>query len=337
MNPGFSKEQVLVIDIPREDSVTSLLQGIKNQYASLPFVKKTSLVGYNSLPTSSMDVDEYETEYEGKNTTQIFNNIVVDENYLELLEIDLIEGTNFNNAETNENSVVVNESLVKSMNWANPLDQTFYRNSEAYRVVGVIKDFHFNSLHKIIEPIIIHNHPQRPEKLIVKVDKADYESIQQLESIWKASVRTPFEAGFLNSYVNEQYKNENTMRGVLKWFSVFTLIIACLGLFGLVAVFTTQKTKQFGIRKILGAGYQNIAFLVMKEFAWLVFIGAILALPLAWWSMELWLKQFPYKTTFAVVDFLWPVTITFLAAALSMSYHAIKASYVNPIESIKQS
>ncbi len=336
-NPGFKKEQVLVIDVPTDKSLVPLLQGMKNDLQTLPFVKRISSVGYNSLPTSSMDLDGYEVEYNGENVTRIFNNITVDENYLDLLEIEVKKGRNFRaqDIESNENYILINESLVAAMGWDHPLNETLYENSEAYQVAGVVKDFHFNSLHKIIEPMVIHSNPGRPEKLMVRLNEANFQTLQTLEEHWKKIMESPFEAEFLDSYFNHQYRNEKTMQQVLQYFSTFTLIIACLGLFGLVAISTVQKTKEFGIRKVLGAKFPNIAFLVVKEFIVLVALAAVFALPIAWWSITLWLTEFSYKTILTVSDFALPVLVTFFIAILSMAYHTVKASLTNPVDSIK--
>ena len=286
-----------------------------------------------------MDIDGYEVEHHGENTTRIFNNITVDESYIDLLEIDVVLGRNLTSREVEDNggSILVNESLVNAVGWEHPLEQTLYFNSTAYQIVGVVKDFHFNSLHKTIEPIVVHGDINSPEKLLVKVNYTDFQSIQQLEEHWKKIIKTPFNFEFLDSYFYEQYKNEKTMQNVLKYFASFTLIIACLGLFGLVALSTAQRTKEFGIRKVLGAKFSNIAFLVMKEFSLLVAFGAALSIPIAWWSATIWLEEFSYRTIPATSDFILPVLVTFAIAILSMVYHAIRASQTTPVESIKQS
>jgi putative ABC transport system permease protein len=184
-DPGFNKEQVLVADLPNDNSLS--IAQIKNALSSLSFVKYVSAVGYNSLPSSSMDIDGYEVDMQGENVSRIFNNITVDENYIDLLEIEVTRGKNFTSRdiENDENYVLVNESLVQAMEWQDPLGQILYSYSTAYEVIGVVKDFHFNSLHKRIEPIIIHGGSKYPEKLMVKVNRADFQSIQTFEDTWK--------------------------------------------------------------------------------------------------------------------------------------------------------
>lgn len=337
-DPGFNKEQVLVIDIPRDPALTQQLPSFKTELASLPFVQYSSLVGYNSLPTSSMDKDGYEVEFNGEDVMRIFNNISVDEDYIELLNIKLKEGRNFDasDRENRTGAVLVNETLVASMGWKNPLGQILFEGTDEYEVVGIVKDFHFNSFHQSIGPIVIHCNNGYSEKLLVKVSLADFQSMSMLEQTWKRNLgKIPFQTEFLDTYFNQQYTNEAIMKNVLTYFTVFIFFIAGLGLFGMVAISTLQKTKEFGIRKILGARFPQIAFLVVKEFIFLVLVAGFLAVPITWWAMNEWLSAFAYKTTLDVLDFILPVGLGVVLAIMAMAYHTVRASHVNPIESIR--
>lgn len=337
-DPGFSKEQVLVIDIPRDQNLMQQMPSFKNALASLPFVRNSSLVGYNSLPTSSMDMDGYEVLHNGKDVTRIFNNISVDEDYINLLDIQLKEGRNFNSNDVEHNTgvILVNEKLAKDMGWQNPLGQVLFFGTDEHEIVGVVKDFNFNSLHNPIGPIVIHSATGFHEKLMIGLRHVDFQSINVLELAWRKHFsKTPFNIEFLDAYFNQQYRNEETMRNIMEYFAIFTLVIAALGLFGLVAISTDQRTKEFGIRKVLGARFLQIASLVLKEFMILILLAGFLSIPIAWWSMNEWLSEFSYKTTFDVTDFALPILLSMALAILPMAYHTIRASGINPVESIK--
>ncbi|UXE68899.1 MAG: ABC transporter permease [Chryseotalea sp. WA131a] len=337
-DPGFNKEQVLVVDVPKDTFLIKSLPLIQKEFSELAFVSGAALAGYNSIPTSDMNVDTYDVEYKGEYVAKAFNDISVDANYIKLLKIELKDGRELNQSEveTGNTSILVNESLVKMMEWENPLEQIIYENSNAFEIVGVVKDFHFNSLHKSIEPIIIHGNNNSPEKLMLKVDRVDFEKVVAMERVWnKYMDKTPFNFEFLDSYFNQQYKSEMTMRNLLWYFSGFTIVIACLGLFGLVAISTSIRIKEFAIRKVLGAGFLNIVFPIVKEFLLLVSIGAFLAVPLAWWFMSEWLSNFSYKTPLGISVFVLPILLTLVVALLAMMYHTIMATRINPIDSIK--
>jgi putative ABC transport system permease protein len=338
-NPGFNKNQVLVINIPADYTSHEQVSGFRNEINSLPFVQNVSLVGYNSLPTSSIDIDGYEVAFNGETVTRLFRNITVDERFTDLLEIDVVEGRALlpGDLENNTGAVLVNESLVSGMGWTEPLGEVLFFGTEEYEVVGVVRDFNFSSLHHPIEPTIIHGSAGYPEKIMVKVNAMSFRHMRDLELAWKKHFSgMAFQVEFLDTYFQAQYRNEETTKNVLMYFAVFTIIIAGLGLLGLVAISTFQKTKEIGIRKVLGAGFFQIAILVVKEFIILVIVGGLISIPVSWWSMREWLHNFSYKTTFDIGDFLVPLVASIVIALLAMSYHTISITRKNPSESINR-
>ncbi len=337
-DPGFNKEQILVVDIPNDPSLFQLMPDVKNEFSELPFVRKSSLAGYNSVPTSDMDIDTYEVDTNNGTFKKAFNNISVDEDYIDLFKIGLVEGRNITkeDLDNDHSTVMVNESLVKMMGWKHPFDQTLGEGTREYTIVGVVKDFHFNSFHRSIEPLIIHGSNSSPEKLMVKVDKIDFEKIGIMEKIWKKYLDDqPFTFEFMDTYFNNQYKSEKAIQTILLWFSWLAIVIACLGLFGLVAISTSQRTKEFGIRKILGAGPISISSLIAKQFLMLIGLAAVIAAPISWYGAETWLAKFAYKISIRMEHFLLPILIILAIAFLSMCYHMFKAVHGNAIQSIK--
>jgi putative ABC transport system permease protein len=336
-NPGFSKEQVLVIDVPAERESLDAVQEVRNDLIQLPFVTHVSSAGYNSLPTSPMDIDAYDVMRNGENIAMIFNNITVDQEYIPLLDIEVVEGRNFNpsDIENEWNTILVNESLVRSLGWEHPLGEIVYFGSSAYEVVGVVADFHFNSLHRKIEPIVFHGSLDGTEKLLIKLKATGFDNINTIENVWTKHTGRAMESEFLDTYYHHQYLNEKNTQTVLQYFSAFTLIIACMGLFGLVAASTTSRVKEFAIRKTLGARAHEIVVLIIREYVKLFIAGIFIAVPIAWLSMINWLSIFPYKTSLDSTDFIWPVLLTLTSILAAVMFHVVRAARIEPAASIR--
>jgi putative ABC transport system permease protein len=325
-HPGFDKEQVLVVDIPYDPTLWANMKAIKNVMKELPEVKSVSLIGNNSMPTSDLDIDTYDVYEEGEWKTKALNNISVDEEFLSLLGVPIIQGRNFRQEDfVNEESVaIVNASMVKTMHWEDPLTEKIFNGDAALKIVGVVNDFHFHGFHKQVEPIIIQLDNQYPEKLLIKVTRSDFNTIVKIEDTWKKMVKDhPFEFDFLDNFFNDQYHSERTMQTLLSYFSILTLVVASLGLFGLLAILTAQRTKEFGIRKVFGANLAHLLLLLCKPFIILLLAGTALAIPLTIYFMQLWLQRFSTQITIGATPFLIASFTAMLLILLCMLYHAI--------------
>ena len=170
---------------------------------------------------------------------------------------------------------------------------------------------------------------------MVKVERTDFQCIQTIEDSWRRTARVPMQFEFLDTYFNNQYKNERTTQRVLLHFSVLTLVIACFGLSGLVALSTARKAKEYAIRKVLGAEFLNIVFSIVNEFLKLIVIGVCVAVPAALFLTDQWLQQFSYKTGIELTDCLSSIVIAVGLALISMTYFAMRAALDNPVRSIK--
>jgi len=336
-NPGFTKEQTLVVDIPKGDSTWNAIPAFKNTLAARPFVEASAIAGFNSVPASDMDIDTYEVMVNGQWTTMPFNNISIDQDYLSLLNIDVVEGRGFTaqDLEAN-NAVMVNEAFVRRMGWEHPLDQKLFCGDFEGRVIGVVKDFHFSGLHKTLEPLILHGNDLYPDKLLIKLSKADFNTITALEKVWRSSFKDqPFNFEFLDQAFNSQYHSEQTLQTILLYFSAITIAVACLGLFGLMAVLAARRTREFGIRKVFGASRFDLTLLLWKPFLLRIVIAAILSVPLTVLGMEQWLQRFSSKTSIGAMPFILASAGACILAAAAMSYHSYQTARTNPITSIK--
>jgi len=273
----------------------------------------------------------------GQWTTMPFNNISVDQDYLPLLNIDVVNGRGFTSQDLEaNNAVMVNEAFVRRMGWEHPLEQKVFCGDFEGRVIGVVKDFHFSGLHKTLEPLILHGNDLYPDKLLIKLSKADFNTITALEKVWRSSFKDqPFNFEFLDVAFNSQYRSEQTLQTILFYFSILTIAVACLGLFGLMAVLAARRTREFGIRKVFGASRLNLTLLLWKPFLLRIVIAAILSVPLTVLGMEQWLQRFSSKTSIGAMPFILASAGACILAAAAMSYHSYQTARTNPITSIK--
>ncbi len=243
----------------------------------------------------------------------------VDEQYIPTLGMQMAAGRNFSPAFlTDSAAMIINESAAKAFGWGtNAIGQRITRdNSErghnfVYTVIGVVKDFHFRSLHEAITPLLMTLNPE--QGLIVKVNPTDIAGLLVLmKQQWATfGMEEPFEYAFMDELYSKTYAAEQKTGRILNLFAILTIFVACLGLFGLATYTAEQRTKEIGIRKVLGASVSQVSAMLAKEFIKLVLIACLIAFPLAWWAMNKWLQDFAYR-----VHINWWVFLLAAAAAL---------------------
>ena len=236
-------------------------------------------------------------------------------------------------------AVLVNEAAVRTFGWQKPenaIGKRFGKGDDVRTVIGVIKDFNFESLHKPVDALLIE-YTLGGNRLSLKIDgRHTDEAINHLQKTWKSSVPDiPLEYAFVDESVEKQYGNEQKMQGIFYGFAALSLLIACLGLFGLSIFVVERKVKEIGIRKVLGASVTGIVGLLSGDFLKLVLIAAVIAFPFAWYFMREWLQDFAYR-----VDMGWWVFVAAGATALvialvTISFRAIKAALANPVKSLR--
>lgn len=332
---GMSSESVMIIDVPNDKSVLPAINNLKYELMQFPFVQATSTVGFNSWPTSDMDIDTYEVQMNKEWQVKPFNNIEVDENYFKTLELTFLEGRPFNRQETNGgySVVIVNQALVDNLGWTNPLEETItYEGGVDSKVIGVIDNFHFNSFKDEFEPMLIFPDKRYPSKMMVQLsNEAWLDNVAQIELKWKSQIKDqPFEFQFLEDHIQAQYDKEHTMKTVFNFFVVIAICIACLGLFGLISLTTTNRLKELGIRKVLGAKSPQLWFLLSKEYLLLIVIAAVIAFPLTIYCLSSWLDTFVYKTPLSSMVFIKAIALLTVTALITMSFHILLAISINP-------
>ena len=275
------------------------------------------------------------------------NDISIDEHYLPLLGIPFVAGRNFKGPAREEEpyEFVVNEALVRKMGWGSaqaaigkgvnigPSDGEY--DGE---IVGVVKDFHFHSFHKPIEPLLMMcDAAEYPGKVMVRLPAGPLSvSLASIQQQWQALIQDhPFGFSFLDASFAEQYRSEKRMVPVFTYFTALTILIACLGLFGLVSFATQQRTKEVGIRKVMGAGPTSILYLLSREFMLLVLLAVLLAAPLAWYGLNQWLENFAYRIEVGWPVFLCAALLALLVAAFTTGYHAVSGARTNPVNALR--
>jgi putative ABC transport system permease protein len=268
------------------------------------------------------------------------NLLAVDPDFVKTMNFEFLEGRNFSEEYMADSlsSVIVNETLAKRMNWDNPIGkkvQMFYDTVPSTQVIGLIKDYHQTGLYNEIESLLWF-YRNNNYMLHIRIDPSDTKkTIRFIEQEWlKLFPDMPFEYSFLEDEINAQVQGDENRGMIFSSFSILAVIIACLGLFGLSSFTIDQRKKEIVMRKVLGADFNSIVLLLTKEFLLLVFISILIAVPLAYWYLNLWLQDYTYKTELSVAIFTLSAIITLFITLLTVSYHTVAASRANPAEAL---
>ncbi|PRY14286.1 putative ABC transport system permease protein [Pontibacter ummariensis] len=340
---GFKKEQVMVIDIPSGDStLVQHLPLIKQKLEQHPKVLQTS--NTLSIPAEGLSRTLMLMEQDGEMVEKTMDAIAVDHDFIPVLGIQMQAGRNFSpNIKTDERSgIIINEAAAKWLGWADPLGKKVITGNEeiadnSARVIGVVKDFHITSLHSEVQPLAIFLVPQSAGYLLARLAPEDQAAtIQFIQEQWRTfDPEHPMEYFFMDEFFDKQYRAEEKMLTVFGYFAGLTILIACLGLFGLASFTAEQRTKEIGIRKVLGSSVSDIVLLLSKDFALLVLLAIALASPIAWYGMRQWLQDFAYRVDlswwiFAIAGF-----AALAIALLTVSLQAVKAALLDPVKALR--
>jgi putative ABC transport system permease protein len=337
-NLGYDKEQVLFLPDAR-------LLG-KNQAAFKQQLSQNKNVIASSISRSApglpfMDGTEIYPKNENGNGKEIHANIYhVDEDYLKTLGIKIIGGRNFSrNFPTDSGAVVINQAMVRELGWnrTNPIGKTIVRSGQQqFEVIGVVADFNYASAKQEIAPLMMmlgNNYGG----LVIKINTTDVKGfLSDLKKEWDSfNPEGALDYTFLDDNFAKLYASEIRAQKIFSAFAIIAIIIASLGLFGLSAFVIEQRTKEIGIRKVLGASIQNVLLLVSKDLLLLVGIAFLISVPVTWWAMHNWLRNFAYRVNIQWWVFLLAGSIAILISALTISFQAIKAAVANPVKSLR--
>lgn len=277
--------------------------------------------------------------------------IMVDENYFETLGIKMAAGRNFNRSvKTDDEAVIINEAAARLLGYDDPqniVDGSLKNLQEKdAKVIGVIKNYHQRSLRNKHEPIVFkplwrNDFGWNKQYMFVRFNPVSetqvyHKLLAEVEKEWTAvKPDKPFQYFFLDNYFDHQYKTDTTFSGLFLFFTVLAIVIACLGLFGLVSYTTLQRTKEIGIRKVMGASVESILRLLSWDFLKLILVATCIAVPLVGWGVQQWLAQYAFRVPLTIGLFLIPLTLIFMLALLTVILKSLKVATVNPVKSLK--
>ncbi len=343
---GFNKEQVLTFHID-DIKVRSEIPSLKHTLLQSPLIEGVAVAG-NPIGNNDLNENDFVFEKNGEMQppSQLANKLYVDEDFLKTTDIHLSQGRNFSKdmPTDKDGAVIINETLMKTLGYTNATGKKMQyntnNNSISYRtIVGVVKDFHAYSLQHKIEPMVMMMPPNDKEQdnLYVKIAKGKAaQGIAYLKTTYaKFDNNNTADFHFLNENFAKQYAAEQKQEQLSLSFTVLAFIIACLGLVGLVIFATMQRTKEIGIRKVLGASVTSVTVMLSKDFARLVAIATVIAIPVAWFAMNKWLQDFAYRINIEWWMFLLSGGIAILIALLTVSFQAIKAAIAKPVNSLR--
>jgi putative ABC transport system permease protein len=340
INLGYNKEQLLVI--PNSWALGKNETVFKQQLLQDSRVVNITSSAYRPAgPTNSNNSMIYPDGNENKVSRVLRYD--VDEQYIPTLGMELASGRNFSKEmATDSLSVIINEVAARSFGWGNNATGhsiTWLNDNQGgkmnFHVIGVVKDFHFKSLHEAITPLIMTLQPE--SGFIIKVKPGDATGLlSSMKMQWaKYNTEEPFTYAFMDDLYDKMYSAEEKSGRILNIFAVLTILVACLGLFGLATYTAEQRTKEIGIRKVLGASVSQVTNMLSKEFLKLVLIACVIAFPLSWWAMHSWLQDFVYRIDISWWVFVLAAGVALLIALFTVSFQAIKAALANPVKSLR--
>ncbi len=343
---GLKKDNVIII--PNAEKMEgSAEETFRQQLTVIPGVVHASIS--TCVPPKIPFGDDYIPEPTGVKESLAkdlsLSSFMVDEEFIPALNIQMLAGRNFSKEYNDSASVIINETTVKQGGWRDALGKYIIypgNNDQRFKIIGIMKDFNTASLRNEVSPFALFHYSSKtyttPASYVVaSIQSGNIKDVMnELESKWKTfAPSVPFEYSFLDKNYEALYNAEQRMGTVFGIFTFLSIAVACLGLFGLSVYTAERRKKEIGVRKVLGASVQSVVNLLSKEFIKLVCIAAVIAFPLAWWTMDSWLRDFAYRISIQWWVFACAGIIALLIAVLTISFQAIKAAVANPVRSLR--
>lgn len=344
---GYKKEHIVVVSTnkPRRDG-NKIAQLFKSTVQKNPQVTAVTASLYSMAEYGWMNLGYIDD----KELLRQFKFNAIDADFVSAMNLKVIAGRNFSKDPVDSNYVLINEAFVKEYGWKEPIGQKL-PGKYAHTVIGVVKDFHIESLHTPITPAIL---ALKPDSIFSRSSDVSYDAaprprisvrfaggnlqdhIEFLRTSWKSVAGDQeFDYRFLDDALNVAYEQEQRLGKMVNYASFLSIFIACMGLFGLATLVVVRRTKEIGIRKVLGADVIRIVLLLSKDFVVLVTIASLIASPIAWWGLNNWLQDFAYRIDIPWITFLFAALLALVVALLTVSIQAIKAALANPVKSLR--
>jgi putative ABC transport system permease protein len=342
---GFTKDHLLILPI-RDAEVQQDFQAIKNRMLSMHDVSHVSAIsnfpweqGYYDFPIQAEGLHD--------NIDWVLSSLIVDEDFIKTMGMEVVNGRDFSRQFTTDikEAYILNQSAVQKLGWEEAIGKKLEMEgltvdgSRKGRVIGIVKDFHLRSPHHEIDPLVLLIAPTSYylDYMAIRIDSGDIPvTIAAIQDVWNEVVpNRPFEYYFLDEEFNALYMKEQRLGDIFHYFSGLALCISSLGLFGLALFIAEQRTKEIGIRKVLGCSEFGIVILLSKDFLKLVLIASLMTWPLAWYSSHRWLQNFAYRIDVGISTFLFSGLLALMIALSTICYQSFRAARTNPVDVLK--
>jgi putative ABC transport system permease protein len=340
-NPGYNRSQVVSFVLPptiNRANRESFMQTMKQDLLSHSSIENIatsnqSIEDIGSMCSGCADWPGRDTSYQPK-----IVQLSADADFQATMQLQMKEGRWFRSGSSGSHEFILNETAVKDFQLRGPaINQTFIFKGDTGKIIGVVKDFNYKTVHDKIGPLVVFNNPQWRYRFMVRLaPKSTAAGLNSIEKSWRKFVsESPLEYTFLDDSFNNLYKQDQQSSYLLFVFAVIAVIVSALGLFGLAAFEAEQRRKEIGIRKVLGASVTGITSLLSKDFLKLVGIAILIASPIAWWAMSQWIQNFAYRINLGLWIFVFAGLIAIVIALITVSFQAIKAALMNPVKSLR--
>jgi putative ABC transport system permease protein len=339
---GFEKENLVVL--PLSDEMYENYEQLKPRLLQKPGINQITIA--SRVPSGRLLDSQggtMEKDGEMQNISFRLADVHVGHDYLKTLKVPIIAGRDFDVklASDSSKAFILNRAAIDRMGYNNPEEAVGSRmnyGGRTGRIIGVTEDFHFESLHQSIMPVVFVVTQGRAGNMVFRINENNRQDVlAYLEEEWKTlRAGFPFTSYFINDEFSEQYNEEDRLSSVVNYFSILAIVIAALGLLGLASFTAERRFKEIGIRKVMGANVSQILILLTKNFTLLVLVGFVLAIPIAWYTMSQWLDSFAYQVDLGIGPFLWAGGLAILLAWLTISWQAYRAATRNPIDALRQ-
>ena len=343
---GFDKEHVVVLRI-RRSRIQQSVRSFKTTLERFHGIASVAVTNHVPVELTSTDACVPDGYPEGQSSILI-RSMAADEDLIPTLKLELAAGRNFSKeiATDEGEAVIINETAVERFGWDDPVGESIHFRTgsglderDPKTVIGVVKDFHIQSLHRPIEPLYISNnvHQMAPNYLLVRIRAGSIPStLAFLKKTWqRTDPDRPFDYSFLDDRLDSLYRAEVKLRTIFSYFTGFAIFIACLGLFGLASFTAEQRTKEIGVRKVLGSSIAGVTLLLVKDFTKWVVLANIVAWPIAYYVLQKWLQNFAYRIDLHLWTFFISGILALLIALFTVSFQAIRAARANPVEALR--
>lgn len=334
---GYDKEHMIYFGM--RGDMREKFDSVKNELLQNPNI--LGVTASSNVPTYGYTFSNSLWRWEGQNPDEetLMRAVFIDVDYFKTFGMEITEGRSFSKEFPTDatEAIMVNEEAVKAMGMEFPIGKRLSIQDENFRIIGIVKNYHFRSLRQEIDPLILIHSPENSRALFARLKSDDIpQTIGYMEKIWERfAPGYPFNYRFLDEALDRLYRSEQRIGALFRYFSILAILISCLGLLGLASFMAEQRTKEIGIRKVLGATTPNIVALLSKEFTKWVLVANIAAWPIAYFALSKWLQSYAYSANIALWSFILSGMLALVIALITVSYQSIKAALANPVDSLR--